>query len=127
MNGYFRVKAFFVSDDVRLTSRFGPVLRSACMGVWGATAFGRKSVRIASLLVAVCIIAVGRRGDRRTRSADGGSATVLRDATRTLFRRRSPRRYGGRRDLGRPGVSRAKDAAGVGSRDVPASTLGSTR
>ena len=59
MNGYFRVKAFFVSDDVRLTSRFGPVLRSACMGAWGATAFGRKSVRIASLLVAVCTIAVG--------------------------------------------------------------------
>ena len=53
MNGYFRVKAFLVSDDVRLTR----LLRSrAKLGLYGslvATAFGRKSVRIASLLVAV--------------------------------------------------------------------------
>ena len=35
------------------------MLSSARMGAWGASAFGRKSVRIASLLVAVCTIAVG--------------------------------------------------------------------
>jgi hypothetical protein len=96
------------------------------MGAWWATAFGRESVRIASLLGAICTIAVGVVGiaspDLLTAVRRQYFATPL-----ELYSAGAPRRDGGHRDLGRPGVSRAKNAAGVGSRDVPASTHGGTR